>query len=621
MKLLRSLFILCFLVPVALLPRSGDAQSDIVVVISPPELDEFPWVTFYVEVSDADGRRIPHIPSTSFQVIQDNTVMNGARVQEERVGTRQIYALATTIGLRLRDTLGKSRFDQVREALLHWWSNPEASELGVNDLSLITTDGVVIGHSSSAADLATRIDQLVPLYPDDSSEYDLLFEALEFADAPPPKNGMPTYLIFVTALPRPPRDLPTTNIIARAQNAGVKIIPVIVGPPDLIEQPEADFLVQIAEETGGRVLFFDETRGFEALSSLVTGQATQYEIGYLSDASAAGPHELQIGLTGQNLELLSEPKTFIIEVEEPEVMLIQPPSRIVRQSDDPVGALNTLEPSEISIPFILAFSDGHPRALKTAQLIVDGEVVSHMENPAENVLLWDISTIVEPADHVIQVSVEDVLGIKGESSASIVSFEIERPSPGLAALRPTIGPLAAALGILVAGIILAAVFLSSGRTGSRRPTSGDALPKSRMALKRAGLRSPEVEREIEARLRPFDPLRGGSIPLPGTDVVVGRDPSLASVPIDDASVEGLHARFIRQADGGYLLKDQGSRAGTWVNFRPLPEGGQLVEHGDRIHFGAVEFRFELINPPPPRKVRIQLLVEEDESRSASEEDA
>jgi predicted component of type VI protein secretion system len=94
------------------------------------------------------------------------------------------------------------------------------------------------------------------------------------------------------------------------------------------------------------------------------------------------------------------------------------------------------------------------------------------------------------------------------------------------------------------------------------------------------------------------------VPLVGLDIVLGRDPSLAAVVLDDASVDGMHARLIRQAGGNYLLRDQGSIAGTWVNYHLVPEAGTILEHGDLLQLGRVEFRFEVAGEIPQRELRV-----------------
>jgi hypothetical protein len=86
------------------------------------------------------------------------------------------------------------------------------------------------------------------------------------------------------------------------------------------------------------------------------------------------------------------------------------------------------------------------------------------------------------------------------------------------------------------------------------------------------------------------------VSITASEITFGLDTSLASFVLDDPSVEGLHARLVRQDDGSFLLVDQGSVAGTWVNFAEVPAEGQVLQHGDVIHFGRVGFRFTLRAP-------------------------
>jgi predicted component of type VI protein secretion system len=102
---------------------------------------------------------------------------------------------------------------------------------------------------------------------------------------------------------------------------------------------------------------------------------------------------------------------------------------------------------------------------------------------------------------------------------------------------------------------------------------------------------------------------GETIPLIGIDLTFGRDAALASIVLDDASVSGLHARLIRLADGSYVLKDQGSTAGTYVNFTAIPDAGQRLRHGDRVHIGRLPFRFRWAQAPPPRPVQVTSAID------------
>jgi pSer/pThr/pTyr-binding forkhead associated (FHA) protein len=94
-----------------------------------------------------------------------------------------------------------------------------------------------------------------------------------------------------------------------------------------------------------------------------------------------------------------------------------------------------------------------------------------------------------------------------------------------------------------------------------------------------------------------------SPPIPITDenVTFGTDPGKVDQVLDDPSVDGLHAQLRRTSEGDFRLSDQGSTAGTWVNYSPVSSGGTQLEQGDLIHIGRVGFRFIMRNPKRVRK--------------------
>jgi predicted component of type VI protein secretion system len=84
-------------------------------------------------------------------------------------------------------------------------------------------------------------------------------------------------------------------------------------------------------------------------------------------------------------------------------------------------------------------------------------------------------------------------------------------------------------------------------------------------------------------------------------VTMGKDPKLVDILIEDEAVEGLHAKLQRQKKGVFRLSDEGSTAGTWVNYSPVSEEGTVLEQGDIIHIGRAGFRFIMRDPHRVRK--------------------
>jgi predicted component of type VI protein secretion system len=57
----------------------------------------------------------------------------------------------------------------------------------------------------------------------------------------------------------------------------------------------------------------------------------------------------------------------------------------------------------------------------------------------------------------------------------------------------------------------------------------------------------------------------------------------------------MHARLQEQG-GEYILSDENSVAGTWVNYELLAAPHRL-QHGDVLHIGRLSYRFMLRKAP------------------------
>ncbi|MBI4510417.1 MAG: FHA domain-containing protein [Deltaproteobacteria bacterium] len=68
------------------------------------------------------------------------------------------------------------------------------------------------------------------------------------------------------------------------------------------------------------------------------------------------------------------------------------------------------------------------------------------------------------------------------------------------------------------------------------------------------------------------------------------------VIISDVSISKFHAFFKKGENGKFFVQDAGSRNGTFVNGKKVPESGKgdpvLIQPGAKIRFGAVELTFQ-----------------------------
>jgi len=130
-----------------------------------------------------------------------------------------------------------------------------------------------------------------------------------------------------------------------------------------------------------------------------------------------------------------------------------------------------------------------------------------------------------------------------------------------------------------------------------------ATKKSKTEPRRGVRLQPKATRIVEApayliRLtNGGEPASASPIPVLERDTTFGIDPVQSMQVLDDPSISPLHARIKQTEDGGFIIYDHGSVAGTWVNFEPVPREGCRLAHGDRIHFGQLVYRFDLNQPP------------------------
>ncbi|MFC0358394.1 MULTISPECIES: FHA domain-containing protein [Kytococcus] len=78
------------------------------------------------------------------------------------------------------------------------------------------------------------------------------------------------------------------------------------------------------------------------------------------------------------------------------------------------------------------------------------------------------------------------------------------------------------------------------------------------------------------------PMRGASLALTSSPVVIGRNPE-SSLSVDDDSISGSHAR-ISPDPHGWIIEDLGSTNGTWLDDQRLLEAAPLVV-GSTIRLG------------------------------------
>jgi hypothetical protein len=304
---------------------------------------------------------------------------------------------------------------------------------------------------------------------------------------------------------------------------------------------------------------------------------------------------------------------------------------------------------------MVEFPDGRPRPIERSILFVDGKPAD--ENTAEpfDRFTWDLTGYIETGQHILHLEIVDRFGLRGMSIATPVNLVVRLPpsNPWRAILRRW--PLLAGLAATLAAAFALLILVMSGRLqpgyhwlGNRGAAAlRQRLPRRLSLASAASLfrkdstHTPKDVRHADraihsdgsaARLLPgwvnrlhwpqhklhnkataylrrisiADDSSPALISIISDEVTFGRDPNLATVLVNDPSVEALHARLLRNENGAYSLIDQKSVAGTWINYELAPENGAEIKHGDIIHIGRVSLIFQRRDVQEPRKPIIQV---------------
>ena len=351
--------------------------------------------------------------------------------------------------------------------------------------------------------------------------------------------------------------------------------------------------------------------GEETLPSLETYLAPvrhAYQLTYTSNISTSGSHTLEAQIISGSETLSTDPVSFELNVQPPSPMLVSPPEQIVRKGADlRANEFSIFKPTKQIIQVLIEFPDGHPRPLLRTAFYVDGILVDENTAAPFDQFTWDLSGYTVSGEHSLQVEAVDNLGLKNVSLGLPVTVTVIQPERGILPILAH-NHLWLVLGaVLLAGIALG-VILTLGRRKRVRKAAGrksrkDPLTQpvqtgaTKRSLRLPWRRSAKQSDATLVRLKDSgEPITAPPIPVIAPEMTIGSDPMQAMRILDDPSVSPLHAR-LREENGEYVLADENSASGTWVNYEPLTAPRHL-RHGDVLHFGRISYRFMLRKPPP-----------------------
>ena len=568
--------------------------------------------------------------ASDFQILEDDKSVPLQKIDELRPGVQLVVVFNPGQSFLVRNSQGASRYDLLIEALVEW----ARSRLGstIDDLSILVMDGPERTHISNPLELFYTLSTYDVASQTAAPSLDPLFRAVEIASDPIPRIGMERVVLFITAPIEGDVTFNLQNLLSQSRQQNIHIYTWLVASPDAFKTDATNKYLELANQTGGALFTYSGIEPVPSLETYLEPLRSTYSVTYDSQIRTGGSHQLAVDIKHDDLLLQSQAVKFELKLQSPNPAFISPVLQIKRVppsaegQNSPVQPKN-LEPTTQDYQILVDFPDGRVRPIVRSTFYVDGAVAAENLSPPFDRFIWDLSSYVESNQHVIQVEVMDSLGLKGKTIETLVLVEVKRQATSPLAFLARHIPLIAGSVVVLSAAVLILVLILGGKIHP-----GSPIPR-RFGRKNNSVVDPltapvRIESEIYKKRKHSQPERlqwsqpqvaplasaylvritvaageKTAVPIPITvnELTIGRNASLAVLVLEDPSIEALHARITRGEDGAFRIMDEGSVAGTWINYSPVSREGTALEHGDLIHIGRVGFRFNLREPQHVRK--------------------
>ncbi len=610
-RCLCGLFMAIMLLSPAFRVSAQEGEQGGSAILGPVMLDRFPSVGFYLRPYNRNGLVIQDLKPEEVTVMENGQPRPLDGLQLLKPGVQFIVAVNDSKVFETQVS-GRALFDPLRQQLVDWaTSQPEQTP---DVFSLVGSTGLQVINQENPQEWVAALQAYKPNLDPVPTEFASLSQALDLASEPLPNPLMQRVILYISPLPGYNLQNALPNLAGRAAQQGIRIFVWLVGPTGAVDFSDAASLRDLAGLTGGQVSGFSGIEPLpnpadylEPLSSLYYGE-------FRSAVQASGQQKVTALIQRPDGQALSNELQFDVAVQPPNPMFLSPPENILRtKAPSENGKSNALVPAEQLIRILIEFPDGHNRGISQSQLFVDGSLVAENHKEPFDQFSWPLDKYETSGRHLLRVNVVDNLGLSQETIDLPVEIQVENASVNAPAVNFSRSRILIAGSVLFISALLGAALLlfnhrrmfRPSRLNPRRdPVTQPVLIPQETAEERTVLSpapsKPKPSSRVSARMVPLDqdgrPVPGSSINMNQAGLTIGRDPGMSGHTLDSPQLEPVHAHLERSTNGDYILYDDGSVAGTYVNYTPVSRMGARIKHGDIIHFGTLVFRFEIHDP-------------------------
>jgi hypothetical protein len=612
-----------------LFPEKGLAQNGYTATLSQLNDNKFPVLQFFLDIQDEQGDFSHNLSTDQVKVIEDGVTLPAIDMTEIKPGLQFVVAINPGPSFAIRNSKAISRYDMISQNLANWAKNRVGSD--IDDLSLIISNGPEISHINDSQQWLQTLETAQIDSRNATPNLDSLFRAVTLANDATPRTGMKRAVLFITPPVESQQIEPLDNLIAQVQQQNISIHIWLVSTAGGFQTVGVKRLTELATLTGGTFFAFSGEETIPDPETFLQELRSIYSVTYKSAVSTGGIHQVSAQIETETGVIETNSQEIEIDLQPPLPAFISPPIRIIRQpiqteqvEAEKSNSIPGLLPTEQVFQVVFDFPDGRKREIISSSLLVNGEMVEEKNQAPFDTFTWNISDIVSGSTYSVQVQVVDEFGITGKSVEIpiIIGIEQETQDPWGVVRQNT--PVLIILAVVVSGAILLLVLILGGRLRPRavrvsqtrrkrqdpvtQPVSiEDDLARRNIPgwVNKLQWSQRQSSQKAFAYLYPLSKnaqmVDSSPFPINAEEVLIGNNPEQASLVLKDSSVEKLHARLVRKVEGSFRLIDEGSIAGTWINYTPVSRNGADLEHGDIVHIGRVGFRFTIRQPKLVRR--------------------
>lgn len=578
------------------------------------DTSQYPNISFYFWAFDGAGSFVKNIDSSELHILENSAVLAADTLEMLEPGVRFITVINEGPTLANRYEM-VSRIDHIKQVLIKWAQAQPATTM--DDFSLLNNQGAVSYIQSNPSDWVNTLTNYQPDMKKAVPGLAGLSAAIDQAlTASGPTRKTPA-ILYITPLPDENQLAGLSDLISRADSSEVRLFIWLVGPQTYAKEEAAMLLMQAAEQTNGEFFIFSGSEELPDISAYLDPLRYVYKASYSSAIKTSGTQSLSLQVRRQTITLDSTPVSFALSVLAPKPIFLSPPATITR-SWVPVEKKGEylLTPETVEISYLLEFPDNLKRDLEYARLFANGQLAAENTSEPFDVFTWDISKIEASGTYQLKVTIQDTVGLKGETIEVPVDVVVEEKplswSQRLFARFNLLTVIPVVL-VVVAGVLIVLIGLKTVKRNMTKrsarshrlqdPVTQPVEIAGEPVLHAAKLESPDSWPRIPgygaapARLvllasgKP-EIQEPHEIPIGEFELTLGSDATRAKALLNYPLVSPLHARIFMDEEKRFRIVDEGSTSGTWLNYAPVSKNGAHLEHGDVVQFGKASFRFE-----------------------------